>query len=141
LNRALVFADKNGILRDTPQRRTFFLVDGIIAGEGEGPLEPDSKPLGLLIGAYSSPVSDLAMASLMGFDYRKIPNIRESFKIKQLPLIDFSPEDVNILSNSSELSSIRVTEPGFNFAFKPTSGWRGRIEMASVECEEVSRAH
>ena len=38
LNRILFFADREGRIRDTPQRRYLTLVDGIVAGEGEGPL-------------------------------------------------------------------------------------------------------
>jgi uncharacterized protein (DUF362 family) len=129
LNRALLYADKDGVLRDTPQRRTFFLVDGIIAGEGEGPLEPDPKPLGLLIGAYAAPVADLAMACLMGFDYRNIPSVREAFQLPLLPLVGFSPDDVSLISNSGSLRRANVTSPGFHFAFKPTLGWQGKIEV------------
>ncbi|MGD0730951.1 MAG: DUF362 domain-containing protein [Terracidiphilus sp.] len=139
LNRALVYADNEGILRDTPQRRTFFLIDGIIAGEGEGPLHPDPKPAGLLIGAYDAPVADLAMARLMGFDYRRIPSVREAFKIQDLPLVECAPEDVEILSNSEDLSRVRFTEPGFDFAFRPSRGWRGKIEMVTESSLAASR--
>jgi uncharacterized protein (DUF362 family) len=137
LNRALLYAGKDGILRDTPQRRTFFLLDGIIAGEGEGPLEPDAKPLGLLIGAYAAPVADLAMARLMGFDFRRIPTVREAFRICEFPLAGFAPEDVTVISNSDELGSVKVTQTGFHFAFRPTLGWQGRIELAQAPIEAV----
>jgi uncharacterized protein (DUF362 family) len=38
LNRILFFADREGRLRGEPQRRYLAIVDGIVAGEGEGPL-------------------------------------------------------------------------------------------------------
>jgi uncharacterized protein (DUF362 family) len=141
LNRALVYAGKDGVLRDTPQRRTFFLLDGIIAGEGEGPLEPDPRPLGLLIGSYAAPVADLAMARLMGFDYRLIPTVREAFQIQAWPLVEFAPEEVNIVSNSGLLRCEKLTEPGFSFSFKPPLGWQGKIEMAREANEALVAAN
>jgi uncharacterized protein (DUF362 family) len=141
LNRALVFADRDGVLHDTPQRRTFFLLDGIIAGDGEGPLEPDPRPLGLLIGGYEAPVADLAMARLMGFDYRLIPTVREAFRVETLPLTAIAPEEVKIVSNSTRLNSLRLTETGFSFAFRPSLGWQGKIEMAAYASEELVAAN
>ena len=35
------YADATGRMHDTPQRRHLSLVDGIVAGEGDGPLDPD----------------------------------------------------------------------------------------------------
>jgi uncharacterized protein (DUF362 family) len=129
LNRALIYSDRDGVLCNQPQRRVFFLTDGIIAGEGEGPVEPDPKPVGVLLGGYSGPVVDAVMARLMGFDFRKIPSVREAFCIPELPLTLISPDDINIISNSSEIAGTSLRAAGKHFGFTPSSGWQGHIEL------------
>lgn len=129
LNRALVYADREGSLRSEPQRRVFFLIDGIVAGEGEGPIEPSPKPAGLLIGAASAPIADAVMARLMGFDFRKIPAIREAFHLAEMPLARIDAKEIAVVSNSAELSKVRVHLPGTHFGFVPTMGWKGHIEL------------
>ena len=46
LNRLLIYADRNGIMTNSPQRKCLTIVDAIIAGEGEGPMEPDARTCG-----------------------------------------------------------------------------------------------
>lgn len=129
LNRALIYCDRDGTLRDKPQRRLFFLTDGVIAGDGEGPVEPDPKPTGLLLGGYSAPVVDAAMARLMGFDFRKIPSVREAFCIPELPLTLISPDEIKIISNSSGISAMDLQRAGKHFGFTPSTGWQGHVEL------------
>src|SRR5258707_682134 len=100
LNRILRYANCQGKMQDRVQRKCLFLADGIIAGEGEGPLEPTAKPCGLLVGGLSAPVLDAVIARLMGFDFKKIPSIREAFVVPSYPLLDFGPEQIEIVSNS-----------------------------------------
>lgn len=45
LNKIVFYADKKGILKDNVQRKMFILVDAIIAGEKEGPLNPSPKKM------------------------------------------------------------------------------------------------
>jgi uncharacterized protein (DUF362 family) len=132
LNRILLYADYRGKMRERVQRRCLFLADGIIAGEGEGPLEPTAKPCGLLVGGFSAPVLDAVIARLMGFDFRKIPSIREAFTMPTYPLLDFGPEQIQIVSNSAQFDGISIFEPGFSLNFVPARGWRGQVELRSA---------
>src|SRR5262249_16886851 len=68
LNRVLFFADREGVLRDTPQRRYLTIVDGIVAGEGEGPLGATPVDAGLLVGGFDPALVDAAAARAMGYD-------------------------------------------------------------------------
>ncbi len=72
LNTALRFADRGGQLRATPQRAWWCIVDGIIAGEGQGPLGARPKPCGLILGGGDPVAVDAAAARLMGFDPSRI---------------------------------------------------------------------
>jgi len=129
LNRALLYATPEGALRDAPQRQTFFVVDGIVAGEGEGPLAATRKPCGLLLGGFAAPAVDAVAARIMGFDFRRIPLIREAFKVTDLPLSDFGPDKIQIRCNDPDFDGIQITQPGPSLAFEPASGWRGNIEL------------
>lgn len=79
LNRILFFADKNGVLHDQPVRRYLTLVDGIVAGEGEGPLGATPVRAGLLVGGFDPARVDAVASRNMGLDPEKIIMIREAF--------------------------------------------------------------
>lgn len=75
LNRILFCADKTGTLHPDIQRKYLAIVDGIIAGEGDGPLFPLSKPCGVLLAGLNPVAVDQAAAEVMGFDWSAIPQI------------------------------------------------------------------
>ncbi|MFZ2522908.1 MAG: DUF362 domain-containing protein [Minisyncoccia bacterium] len=56
------------------------IIDGIIAGEGEGPLEPLPKPLGLLIASENPVILDAVMAKVIGYNYEDIPTVFNAIK-------------------------------------------------------------
>jgi uncharacterized protein (DUF362 family) len=128
LNRTLFYVDRNGRIQDTVQRRLLNLVDGIVAGEGNGPTHPTPKSCGLLVGGFNPVAVDTVIARLMGFDYRKIPVIREAFGAFSHPLADFEPEDVAVASNSDRLTDETLRDGSQSFAFVPPDGWLGHIE-------------
>jgi uncharacterized protein (DUF362 family) len=131
LNRILIYADKAGTVRDVPQRKLFFLVDGILAGDHEGPVAPDPKPAGVILGGTCAATIDAVMARVMGFDYRKLPLIREAFRLSELRIASFSPQQIELCTNSAQFEDLRLDEPGFNLQFRPSSGWRNHIELES----------
>jgi uncharacterized protein (DUF362 family) len=80
LNRILSLADRDGRLRASTQRRTLDIVDGIVAGEGEGPLGATPVHAGLLVAGLDAAAVDAAATELMGFDPAKIPLVREALR-------------------------------------------------------------
>ena len=118
-----------GMLNPKSSRKYFALIDGIIAGEGEGPLAPDAKPCGVIIAGQNPVAVDATCAWLMGFDINKIQFTNQTFKLKEIPLTNFPSEDVDILSNEKrwegklgELQNVKT------FKFNPHFGWKGAIE-------------
>jgi len=73
LNKIAVYGKSDGTIASTPQRQLFSLCDGIIGGQGDGPLRPEPLPLGIISFTNHSGLNDICMATLMGFDYKKIP--------------------------------------------------------------------
>lgn len=73
LNLIVHFGTPEGSLSETPQREFYSLCDGIIGGQGNGPLFPEPLPLGIVSFTNSSPLNDICMAHLMGMQCEKIP--------------------------------------------------------------------
>lgn len=122
LNYILRFANKKGVLQDTPQRRYFCLVDGIIAGEGNGPLEPDPKNCGILAAGHDPYKTDYVCTYIMGLDPVKIKLISHSISD---PRVGYSPNDLKVVSRKNGLLT---PYKELNFYFKPNKAWRGKIE-------------
>jgi uncharacterized protein (DUF362 family) len=130
LNRILLHADAEGQLHHTPVRRFFSVVDGIIAGEGNGPLDPRPKPAGVVVAGTNSVAVDLACARLMGFDYRKLPMLSRALEPHALALVSFAAQDVHCHSNNNQFARLLSELHGPLFAFTPHFGWQGHIEIS-----------
>lgn len=73
LNKIAEFGRIEGTISDFPQRQIFSICDGIIGGQGEGPLSPQPLPLGIISFTNNSLINDKAMAILMSFPPGRIP--------------------------------------------------------------------
>jgi len=129
INRALMYADSSGRLREQPTKRRFCIVDGIVAGEGMGPIYADAKPCGVIIAGRNPVAVDIVGTETMGFDYERIPMLARAFSVRDFPLANFDPSEIDVASNVPEwsggLASIRSAEP---FRFLVPIGWQGEIE-------------
>jgi uncharacterized protein (DUF362 family) len=76
LARILSYADAEGRICPSPQRKVFCLVDGVTAGEGDGPLHPRPRSARVLIAGAHPVLVDMACAQLMGFDPLEFPQFR-----------------------------------------------------------------
>lgn len=127
LNTLLFYADRAGQLRDTPQRRYLSVIDGIIGGMEEGPLKPRPRPAGILAAGFNPVAVDVVCTRVMGFDYRRIPQIRRALERVWLPLGNFVASPIAVKSNVARWEQILQSDDvGLNFT--PTRGWRGQIE-------------
>ena len=132
LNKILLYAEPDGTLRpDRPESRKRYLsiVDGIIAGEGNGPEAPTPKQCGVLVAGANPAAVDAVCAHLMGFDWRAIPCVRQVFEVEQLRVCDFQYQDIVINSSDAALSGPLSESPGNReISFKPHFGWTGHVE-------------
>ena len=124
LMRIATFVDKDGVLKETPQRKVFSVVDGIIGGENNGPLVPDAKAAGVILAGFNPLAVDIVGVRLMGFDWRKlawIPKLLEDgFCV--------APEEIQILSDEADFRSA-LSSRNLLLGFTPHPGWRGVIEI------------
>ena len=137
LNRILRYADADGAVHSRPVRRFFSVVDGIVAGEGNGPLDPQPRPTGLVAAGLNPVAVDLACARIMGFDYRRIPMLFRALAPHPLPLVDFEYADIVARSNDELYDGILTEMRGPSLSFAPHFGWRGHVELRS-EYRETS---
>lgn len=129
LARIIKFADCEGKIHDSAQRRFFCVVDGIIGGEGDGPLSPTPKACGSLVAGENPLAVDLVTTRLMGFDIRKL----RQFDLMNDNGSHFpSPDEIEVLTDGDKLAAGELFDPRNKdpmFGFKPHPGWMGHIEV------------
>jgi len=140
LNRILAYADSEGRIHNRPVRRFFSVVDGIIAGEGNGPMDPVPKNAGLVLAGFNPVAVDLACARLMGFDHVKLPVLNRCLDDHSLPLVNFDVSKVVARSNDRRFQRPLREFSGPCYAFAPHFGWRGHIEIGPAAQSEVASA-
>jgi uncharacterized protein (DUF362 family) len=128
LNKCLFSFGADGEPRRSPLRY-LALVDGIVAGEGNGPLEPDRKPCGLLVAGVNPVAVDTICAELMGFDFSRLPSLRSAWHVCELPLVNFEVPDIRCVSNVQTYEGpFAVVRTAGHCGFRPSLGWNGHIE-------------
>jgi uncharacterized protein (DUF362 family) len=126
LNKCLFLRDGSGEQRRRPLRY-LAVVDGIIGGEGNGPMAPDAKPCGVIVAGTHPLAVDCVAATLMGFAWDRIRLLAGAFRMRVPAFVDFRPEEIQIISDRPDwnvpLAGVETT-----FDFKPHFGWTGAIE-------------
>ena len=137
LNRCLYYSDANGLHLDAPApvRTVLTIVDGIVAGEGEGPLAPLDRPLGAVIAGVDPVAVDLAAVRLMGFDERRLPKVCEAMRDAGPRITAVrSPAEV-IVGFSQEAEALpsdrSLAEIECDAVFRPHAGWVGHVERSA----------
>lgn len=137
LNKVLLYGRRDGSLATQPVRRIVSFVDGLWAGEGEGPLKPSPKIAGVLLAGSDSLLLDIVAATLMGFDYRKIKLLSRALDLEDLPLARAPLAALELCSNVPAwrtLDGVRHSHLGF----APPRGWVGHIELEAPQTEAAA---
>ncbi|HNY76824.1 MAG TPA: DUF362 domain-containing protein [Sedimentisphaerales bacterium] len=132
LNRILLYSDNKGSIHDHPARRVFCIVDGIVAGEGNGPLDPTPKRAGVVLAGQSPVAVELACAGVMGVDPQRLPLLCRAHAPHPLPLTSFSLEDVICRLPGNRCERLATLPSEMNMHFVPHFGWRGQIESPNT---------
>ena len=132
LNKIVFYGNSDGTLRyNSPEnrKRHYALVDGIVAGEGSGPMSPDPAFMGTVIFGVHPASVDAACAYLMGYDPERIPIVRQAFRCLHYPLTEWDWNDVRLVSNTLEWNGLLADIPDdATFHLEPHFGWKGDIE-------------
>ncbi len=128
LNRIILYAPpEGGGLRATPQRDYVCVLDGIVAGEGNGPLQPLPVRCGIVTLANDPFLADMVMARLMGFDRRMVPQLANADSFRDGRFGQFDPASISIDADGVDVKGIDAL--GLVHRFVPAPGWRGHIEL------------
>lgn len=114
LNRIALYGDKNGQIHDTQQRVLWSLMDGVIGGQGDGPLHPEPAPLGVIAFSNDPYLMDIVAGELYHINSNRVPLLR--FAKKHIEPIDFK-----IFINSNEVELDDVKSYGIDIRMSP--GW------------------
>jgi len=118
----ITYCDRDGTILDRPARRFFNVADGIVGGEGNGPLDADPVSSGMIVAGESPLVVDAVSAAAMGMNPLSLRLIRGGFD-SRWNFAPCPPEEV-----------LTVVEPGGGvtglssvptvFRFERHFGWR-----------------
>lgn len=133
LNKIVPYGNPDGTMREDKgfreRKRHYVFADGILAGEGRGPMNPDPVEAGIMVFGLHPAPTDAACTVLMGYDPDKVPIVRQAFRCDRLPLADWAWNDVALISNVPEWNGpITWVPTDSTFRFNPHFGWRGHIE-------------
>lgn len=122
LNRIVIYADKNGIMQNIPQRKMFCVADMVVAGQGEGPLAPTPNPMGTLIFGKDPIGIDRIVVALFGLDIEKFPSINRVIFGDNFKLVYKTSK---ISSNDPKLNAHKIGEIDYTDfqRVKLPSGW------------------
>lgn len=125
LNLIIHCADRAGVLQRAPQRTYYCVVDGLVSGEGNGPLEPLPRETDWLIFGNDPFQIDCSLAWFMGFDPRLMPVLEQRNQYLGPNWGDFELAQLEVLLDGVPT---RVLESALNLQFVPPPGWRHHIE-------------
>jgi uncharacterized protein (DUF362 family) len=127
LHKCWIYADADGRLHATPQRRFLCLADGVVAGEGNGPLAPTAKRCGVVVAGLDPVAVDTACAVLMGFDPDRLRILKGAARAGGLALGRVAPADIRCVSNHAAWNG-PVDGITDTLDFAPHFGWVGHLE-------------
>jgi hypothetical protein len=129
LARILHYASADGAMREGVQRRHLSLIDGIVAGERDGPLNPSPVSTGALVFGEDVALTDRVACRLMGFDPERIPLLREAFRLARWPISEAgeAPAECRIDDHTCPETALR---PLAGRPFEHNPGWRDHLRSA-----------
>ena len=131
LNRVILYGrPEGGELAFQPQRKYLAVVDGITAGEGNGPLQPLPVEAGIVAVSDNPFLADFALCRMMGFDAMRIPQLAHHREFGGGSWGDFDPAAVRLHLDGVELCGIEML-PVLR-QFLPAAGWREHIELPAA---------
>jgi uncharacterized protein (DUF362 family) len=113
LCRIFFYGDLEGRLCEDKQRHVLTIVDGIIAGEGLGPLGAKPRPFGAVIGGWDPVEVDIICSQLMQLDPRKVKLLVGALSSHRLPLTSCTLDDLEPKWELASLSEPFELPPGW----------------------------
>lgn len=123
----ITFCDRSGTPGRSMRRRFFNVVDGIVGGQGNGPLDADPAPSSVVLAGFSPLAVDAVSAAAAGFDPMSIPLLKGGFE-SPWGFAPCPPEGVETVfeGDGAIITGFGSFPPVFEF--EKHFGWRRRRE-------------
>jgi uncharacterized protein (DUF362 family) len=118
----LHFCDSSGVMHPEPVRRFFNLVDGVVGGEGNGPLDAEPVQSRLLVAGASPLIVDAVSAAVAGINPSFLPIVKNGFS-SNFPLFPCGPDELTVSYHSEETARHGLGEVTALLNLKPHFGW------------------
>lgn len=115
VNRLVLYSDKEGVINNSKQRTVFSLMDAIIVGEKDGPLNPTPYKMNTFIAGFNMFAIDRVLTELMGFKTEYIRTLKNCTK----ELGALNDNELNIVFNKNKVLLNEL--PNHNLF--PVKGW------------------
>lgn len=133
LNRALLYADASGRLDPSRRKPYLCIVDGMLGGEGNGPLESTAVESNVIVvGEWPADV-DAVAARLMGFPIDRLPIVSRAFDPHRYPIAS-GPLDAVVCHDDRTGVQVAVDAiaPALGRPFRPHYGWPSLVEQPTA---------
>lgn len=127
LQRVVHYGRLDGTLAEEPQRRIVTLADGLIAGQGQGPLAPTALDLGVVLASLNPAQLDQVAARLLGLDPRRLSIVKGAFTPTRYRLSDLPAEALE-LAAGEELLTLEEAAARWGRRADVPALWRGQVE-------------
>jgi uncharacterized protein (DUF362 family) len=121
-------AGEGGVISDNRVRTLFSVVDGVVAGDGNGPHMPTVRYEGVVVGGGDLIAVDLVAISLMGHD----PGLFRSYsRLSNSPFGSISStyvEPIEVLSPGQGSRTIDQVKNDVTLPFELPDGWRDALK-------------
>ncbi len=131
INRAFLYYDRAAKkIGDVPSKQIKYIaiLDGLVGGHKESPLSPTPIPCGWMLAAQNPLALDTVAAALMGLDWRKLNQIHNGYDIPDLPIANFSADQIEIHGNIGANSIDDIYSHKLYTRFDPSFGYAGHVE-------------
>jgi len=114
INAIALYGKSDGSMSETPQRQIYSLCDGIIGGQGNGPLNPEPLSLGILAFTNKAMLMDVVVGHLFKLEIDKVPLLKTANKEIQQNSLQVKVNNENVLmSDLSQWAVDVVLPPGW----------------------------
>jgi hypothetical protein len=132
LNRALLYGRSDGGWNEPGRARRYLaIVDGVIGGQGNGPLCPDPAASRVLLAGRDPAAVDALACRLMGFDPARLPIVARAFDRHRWPITNEMLESLSVRDDrAGGTIPLRDVAPALGRPFAPHFGW-SRLDGAA----------
>jgi uncharacterized protein (DUF362 family) len=115
------------------------VVDGIVAGEGDGPLSPSPRPLGMLLAGENPAHVDAVLARIIGYNIARIPSVYHALCHQKSRFGGAEPRDIPVeFVGQHEGTGTLADVPPVGLA--PPRHWQRAMSNPNT-CSRADRAH